>query len=198
MNKNNSVVAVYPSHIAAEAAIKKLQQSGFNMKKLSIVGRDYHTDDQVVGYYNVGDRVKAWGKTGAFWGGLWGFLFGSAFFWVPGLGPLLVAGPLVGWIVGALEGAIVAGGLSAVGAGLYSLSIPKDSIVQYETALKAGKFVLIAHGSLEDTTHAREILNRTDPETLKHHQKESAGDPALRECCGSSASRPKSLPLILP
>lgn len=73
MNKNNFVVAIYPSHTTAEAAIKELQQSGFDMKKLSIVGRDYHTDELVVGYYNTGDRMKAWGKTGAFWGGLWGF-----------------------------------------------------------------------------------------------------------------------------
>ena len=49
MNKKNSIVAVYPSHTAAEAAIKELQQSGFDMKKLSIVGRDYHTDEHVVG-----------------------------------------------------------------------------------------------------------------------------------------------------
>jgi hypothetical protein len=86
------------------------------------------------------------------------------------LGPLLVAGPLVSWIVGALEGAIVVGGLSAIGAGLYSLGIPKDSILQYETAIKAGKFVLIAHGSMDDITNAKEILNRTKPETLVHHQ----------------------------
>ena len=102
MDKANSTVAVYPSHTAAEAAIKKLQHAGFDMKKLSIVGRDYHTDVHVVGYYNIDDRMKAWGKTGAFWGGLWGLLFGSAFFWMPGVGPLLVAGPLVSWIVGAL------------------------------------------------------------------------------------------------
>ena len=128
MDSNNSIVATYPSHTAAETAVKELQQSGFDMKKLSIIGRDYHTDEHVVGYYNIGDRMKAWGKTGAFWGGLWGFLLGSAFFWIPGLGQVLVAGPLVSWIVGALEGAIVVGGLSAVGAGLYSLGIPKDSI----------------------------------------------------------------------
>jgi len=170
MNKTNSVVAIYPSHTAAEAAIKDLQQSGFDMKKLSIVGRDYHTDEHVVGYYNVGDRMKAWGKTGAFWGGLWGLLFGSAFFWIPGLGPLLVAGPLVSWIVGALEGAIVVGGLSAIGAGLYGLGIPKDSVVRYETALKTGKFVLIAHGSLADTTQAKKLLDRTQPEAVEHHQ----------------------------
>ena len=170
MIKNNSIVAIYPSHTAAEAAIKELQQSGFDMKKLSIVGRDYHTDEHVVGYYNTGDRMKHWGKLGAFWGGIWGFLFGSAFFFIPGVGPLLVAGPLVTWIVGALEGAVVVGGLSAIGAGLYSLGIPKDSILRYETALKTGKFVLIAHGSMDETTHAKEILNRTKPETLEHHQ----------------------------
>ena len=166
----NAIVAVYPSHTAAEAAVKELQKSGFDMKKLSIVGRDYHTDEHVVGYYNAGDRMKYWGKMGAFWGGLWGMLFGSAFFLIPGIGPLIVAGPLVAWIVGALEGAVVVGGLSAVGAGLYSLGIPKDSIVRYETALKTGKFVLIAHGPMADTTHAKEILNRTEPETLEHHQ----------------------------
>lgn len=170
MNQNNSIVAIYPTHTAAEAAIKGLQQSGFDMKKLSIVGRDYHTDEHVVGYYNTGDRVQAWGKTGAFWGGLWGFLFGSAFFFIPGLGPIMVAGPLVSWIIGGLEGAVVAGGLSAVGAGLYSLGIPKDSIVRYETALKTGKFVLVVHGSQADTTQAKEILNRTKPETMEHHQ----------------------------
>jgi uncharacterized membrane protein len=170
MSKNNSVVAVYPSHTAAEAAIKELQKSGFDLKKLSIAGRDYHTDEHVVGYYNVGDRMKVWGKTGAFWGGVWGLFFGSAFFWVPGLGPLLVAGPLVSWIVGALEGAVVVGGLSAIGASLYSLGIPQDSILQYEIDLKAGKFVLLAHGSAEDAARAKDILTRTEPAKLEHHQ----------------------------
>ena len=170
MNQNNSIVAVYPSHTAAELAVKELQQSGFDMKKLSIVGRDYHTDEHVVGYYNAGDRMKAWGKTGAFWGGLWGLLFGSAFFWIPGLGPLLVAGPLVPWIVGALEGAVVVGGLSALGAGLYGLGIPKDSILLYETALKTDKFLLITHGSADETARAKEILKETNAESLDHHE----------------------------
>ncbi len=170
MNKNNSIIAVYPTHTAAEAAVTELQQSGFDMKKLSIVGRDYHADEHVIGYYNAGDRMKMWGKTGAFWGGLWGLLFGSAFFWVPGLGPLLVAGPMVSWIVGALEGAIVVGGLSAVGAGLYSIGIPKDSVMKYETAIKADKFVLVAHGSEDEIAHAKEILTRTTPESLEHHK----------------------------
>lgn len=170
MSKNNSIVATYSSHAEAETAVKELQQAGFDMKKLSIVGRDYHTDEQVVGYYNAGDRMKYWGKLGTFWGGIWGILFGSAFFWVPGLGPLLVAGPLVAWIIGAIEGAAVVGGVSALGAGLFSLGIPKDSIVRYETAIKSGRFVLIAHGTAEDTTSAQEIIRRTEPEMMDHHQ----------------------------
>ena len=170
MNKDNSVVAIYPTHTAAEAAIKELQRSGFDMKKLSIVGRDYHTDEHIVGYYNTGDRMKAWGKRGAFWGWIWGCLFGSAFFLIPGLGPIVVAGPFVGWLVGALETAVVVGGLSALGAGLFSLGIPKDSILQYETALKTDKFLLIAHGTVAETTQAKEILARTNPENVQHHQ----------------------------
>lgn len=169
MDKKNSIVAIYSSHTAAEAAVKELQRSGFNLKGLSIVGRDYHTEEHVVGYYNIGDRIKVWGKTGAFWGGFWGLLFGSAFFWVPGLGPLLVAGPLVAWIIGALEGAITLGGLSVIGAAIYSIGIPKDSILRYETALKSDKFILIAHGSSGEITHAKETLNGTGPEMLDHY-----------------------------
>jgi len=170
ITKNNSVVAIYNSHDEAESAVKELQQSGFDMKKLSIVGRDYHSDEHVVGYYNVGDRVKYWGKMGAFWGGIWGWLFGSAFFLIPGIGPMVVAGPLVGWIIGALEGAVVVGSLSALGAGLYSLGIPKNSILMYETLLKTDKFLLIAHGSANEVIHAKEILNDTQAETLDHHK----------------------------
>jgi hypothetical protein len=179
-NKNNSVVAIYKSHTEAEAAVKELQKSGFDMKKLSIVGRDYQTDQDVIGYYNAGDRMKKWGKTGAFWGGIWGLLFGSAVFLIPGVGPLVIAGPLVTWIVGALEGAVVVGGLSAIGAGIYSLGIPKDSIVQYETALKAGKFVVIAHGSDVETAQAKKILGDTKPETLDEHQPADAEELTIK------------------
>jgi len=101
--KGNVGIAIFNTHGEAENVVKELQKSGFDMKKLSIVGKDYHTEEQVVAYYNTGDRMKYWGKLGAFWGGLWGILFGAAFFWIPGIGPLVVAGPLVSAIVGALE-----------------------------------------------------------------------------------------------
>jgi len=177
MNNHNAVVAIYKSHTEAETAVKELQQGGVDMHQLSIVGRDTHLDEDVVGYYNTSDRMQYWGKLGAFWGGFWGLLFGSAFFMIPGVGPLLVAGPLIGWIVGALEGAVVVGGLSALGAALFSQGIPKNSILQYETALKIDKFVLIAHGSAEQAARAREIISRTNPEALGEHQLSHTNEP---------------------
>ena len=158
MAEHNAVVGIYATHTEAEAAVKELQQSGFDMQKLSIVGKDYHTEEHVIGYYTTGDRMQVWGKRGAFWGGLWGLLVGSGFFVIPGIGPLLVFGPLVSWIIGALEGAVVVGGLSALGAGLYSLGIPTNSIVEYETALKSDHFLVMAHGTGDEVAQAKHIL----------------------------------------
>ena len=170
MSEQNSVVAIYGTHTGAEEAVKELQRAGIDMHSLSIIGRDYHTDENVVGYYDTGDRMKYWGKVGAFWGGFWGLLFGSAFFAIPGLGPVLVAGPLVAWIVGALEGAVVVGGLSAVGAGLFSLGIPKDSVLAYETALKADGFLVTAHGPAEEIARAKTILGTTNATRVDLHE----------------------------
>jgi len=158
MSQTGTVAAVYSTHTNAEAAVRELQKAGFDMEKLSIVGKEYRTEEHVVGYYNTGDRMRYWGKMGAFWGGLWGLLFGSAFFWIPVIGPVLVAGPLASAIIGALEGAVVVGGLSALGAGLYGMGIPKDSILQYETALKSDKYLLVAHGTPEEVARAKELL----------------------------------------
>jgi uncharacterized membrane protein len=158
MTNNEPAVTVYNTHAEAEEMVKALQKAGFDMKKLSIIGRDYHTEDNVVGYYNTGDRMKYWGKMGAFWGGFWGLLFGGAFFWVPGIGQVLAAGPVVTAIVGALEEAVVVGGLGVIGAGLYGIGIPKDSVLKYETALKSNKFVVIAHGTPDEISRAKQIM----------------------------------------
>jgi uncharacterized membrane protein len=174
MSHQDSCVAIFNTHNEAEDAVKELQKAGFDMTKLSIVGKDYHSDEHVVGYYNTGDRMKYWGKLGAFWGGIWGFIFGAAFFWIPGVGPLVMAGPIVSWLVGALEGAVVVGGLSALGAALYSIGIPKDSILAYETALRADKHLLLVHGSTDETERARDIFRTSGAHQVDIHKAEEA------------------------
>jgi len=169
MSNTNSVVAVFASHDLVEAAVRELQKDGFDMTKLSIIGKDYHTEEHVVGYYTTGDRMMYWGKLGAFWGGFWGLLLGSAFFWVPGVGPLLVGGPAVVWILGALEEAAVVGGLSALGAGLFSIGIPKNSVLKYETEVKNGRLLLVAHGTADDVQRARDLLHLTQATSTTVH-----------------------------
>ena len=58
MSELNAVVAVYGTHTEAEGAVMELQRAGVDMRSLSIVGKDSHTDEHVVGYYNTGDRMK--------------------------------------------------------------------------------------------------------------------------------------------
>jgi hypothetical protein len=170
----DTILALYATHAQAEAAVKALQRASFDMRKLSIIGKDYHTEEDIVGFYNMGDRVRFWGKLGAFWGGLTGILFGSAFLFIPVIGHVVVLGPLVAWIANGVAGAAFGGGLGAFGAALYSIGIPRDSILQYEAALKADKFLLVAHGTQSEVERAREILATTAPERLDLHRATSS------------------------
>jgi hypothetical protein len=170
MTGNSSVVAVFADHLAAEASIRKLADEGFDIKKLSIVGKGYHTDEKVTGFYNAGDRIKFWGKRGAFWGGLWGWLFGGIFLTIPVVGHIVILGYLSAMVISAIEGAVVVGGLSALGAALYSSGIPKDSVLAYETALKADSFLVTAHGAAGEMARAKTILGAFAPVRLDLHE----------------------------
>ena len=170
MTKQSSAVGLFNSHQDAECAIKELQTCGYDMKQLSVVGKDYHSEENVIGYYNTGDRMATWGKFGLFWGWIWGLLFGSAFFLIPGIGPVVVGGHLVSYLVGALEMAVVTGGLTAIGGALVSIGIPKDSVIRYETALKADKFMLIVHGTLQEVEKAKSILMENKAEEANVHE----------------------------
>jgi len=98
-------------------------------------------------HYDTGDRMKHWGK----------------------IGPLAVAGPIVSWIVAGLEGAAVVGGLGALGAALFAIGIPKDSVLKYEAATKADKFLVLVHGTGENARRAKQILDKAGPAAAAVH-----------------------------
>ena len=158
MSHPDSAFFVFETHSAAEEAIRTLGQSGFDLKKLSLVGKGYHSEEHPIGFYTAGDRIRAWGGTGAFWGGIWGLLLAPAVFVLPGIGLVGMAGPIVATLVGALEGAVVVGGLSALGAALTQVGVPKDQVIKYEAALKVDKYLLVVHGSAEEQDRARSVL----------------------------------------
>ena len=68
-----------------------------------------------------------------------------------------------------LEGAVEVGALGALGGGLYSIGIPKDSIVKYEAALKTDQFLLIAHGTAAEVAKAKDISETTHPAQYSLH-----------------------------
>jgi uncharacterized membrane protein len=71
--------------------------------------------------------------------------------------------------VAGLEGAVVVGGAGAIGGGLASIGIPKDSILEYELALKTDKFLLIVHGSPDAVAKAKDIIEGTKHSSYKVH-----------------------------
>jgi uncharacterized membrane protein len=152
------VVAIFDSHDAAERAVQEMQRSDFDLKKLSVVGKGSHVTEDLIGFSNVEGRMAYWGLSGAFLGGMGGALFGSALFLIPGVGPLLVAGPVIAWMAATIEGAVAVGGLGVIGAALYSHGISKDSSRAYEAAMKAGKFLLIVHGTPDEVFRAERLL----------------------------------------
>jgi hypothetical protein len=172
MNKLETAVAVFPNHGAAEAAIKALTAAGFAMKDLSLVGNSYHSEEKFVGFYNIGDRIQFWGTRGAFWGGFWGLFFGGLLLSSPATGPVVVLGFLASMII---ENAVLVGGVAALGAALYSASVPVNSVIQYETAIKADSFLVMARGTAEHVARAKAILSTSNPTRLDIHRDRVAG-----------------------
>ncbi|HEX8448348.1 MAG TPA: general stress protein [Allosphingosinicella sp.] len=178
MIRDEVVVAVFGTHDSAEAALKTLQRGGIDMRKISIVGRDYHSEERPLGYFNLGDRIRFFGKNGAFWGSLAGILLGSFVLFIPVFGHLIILGPLAATIVGGAQGAVIGGGVGAVVGALTDIGVPRDSAVRYELEVKADKFLLLVHGAAEEVERARLILEQGSAESVDAHASESAKQPS--------------------
>jgi hypothetical protein len=156
--QEGSAVAVFDSHTAAGDAVKALERAGVDLKSLSIVGKDFQTEEHALGFYTAGDRMRFWGT--------------RAFFFIPAIGPIVVMGPLVTWLVGALEGAAVGGAAGALAAAFGSIGIPNDSVVKYERAVKNGSYVVLVQGDIGAVEHARSILAGTGASLLATHTRD--------------------------
>jgi hypothetical protein len=161
---------VFPNHPSAEKAVKMLTAAGFDMKNLSVVGKGYHSEEKVVGFYNVGDRIKFWGTRGAFWGGFWGLFFGGLFLATPLTGPVFVLGFLATVVISGIENAVVVGALGALGAALYSIGIPKNSVLEYESDIKAESFLVMARGPAAEVERAKSLLAQSSPSRIDIHE----------------------------
>jgi hypothetical protein len=169
MKITGSVVAVFAAHHTAETAVNRLAAAGFEMKNLSVVGKGYQSDEKVIGFYGSGKRGKFWGVRGTFWGGLWSLFLGGIFLTTPALGHVVILGYLATITISTLETGALCGGLNEVGEALYNIGISRDSALDYEAALKADGFLVMAHGTAADMIRAKILLGKLSPYCLDMH-----------------------------
>jgi hypothetical protein len=155
------LVAVHRGHLEVEKALAELMRSHLSLRPVSVVGADYHTQENVFGYYSTSRRFEAWGSFGAFWSGVWAALTGEGVFFIPGIGSLLMGGPVVGWLVEALEAGVMVEGLSPLGAALVTNGVPADDMRHFEIALRHNEFLLIVSAPQTVIAEARAIVEPT-------------------------------------
>lgn len=174
VHREDSVIAVFDTLDHAERAIRLLDQDGFPLRQISIVSSAFHSEREVQGYVTTGDLARSGAGNGAWVGGVFGLLLGSAFLWLPVFGPLFVVGSLASMLIGGAGGAVIgAAAGSALGA-LMGLGVSSQHILKYEEQVQAGGFLLIAHGHASEVECARVALERSGVRELTVHSGASA------------------------
>jgi hypothetical protein len=167
-------VAAFSDMAEAEKTVGKLIEGGVSAEKLSVLAKDMQCEKQVHGFVTSCDVAKK-AATGSAWlGGLFGVLAGAAFIWVPGAGPLVVAGSLTSVLLGGVEGAVAAATAGGVLGWLSALGIEKKHILKFEDHLKAGRYLVVVTGSFEDLEKADSILSETEHTGLHLHTETAA------------------------
>lgn len=160
MPNNEDVVAAYSAHTTAEHAVRILGKSGFDIRTLSIVVKDYHFEERILGFYGAGDRIRHWSVWGVLLGCALGFLLSATLVVIPGLMPELgrnSASPTlaIGVVLG---GAGIIGGLGALCACAYSMTVPKDSVLKYDLSIERTDELLLVSRSPAEAAIARRII----------------------------------------
>ena len=156
---NSSIVAVYADHEAAERMVRQLHEAGISMSDLSIIGRGSQTTEEPVGFVSAGDYAQAGAATGAWFGGLLGLCVGAAFLVLPGIGPIVVAGPLSAAVLAGIEGALAGTALGSLGGALVGWGVPREKALKYETHVKGGKFLVVVRGEPEVIARAQSLFD---------------------------------------
>jgi hypothetical protein len=167
-----SVIAVYHDHESTERAVRRLHEDGFDMRNVSIVGRDFQTGDEPVGFVTTGDCAATGAEIGAFLGGIFGLCVGAAFLILPGMGIVIAAGPIAAALVGGEEGALAGAVVGGLAGALVGWGIPGVHALKYETHVKDGKFLVLARGDSKTIEHAKSVLRPEGPDHLETYESE--------------------------
>jgi hypothetical protein len=165
MAKNTAVFGIYPTATNAEMAVDRLVASDFSDQDVSVLMADAYTSKEFAHEKNTkapeGTTVGV--TTGGVVGGTLGLLAGIGALAIPGIGPLIAAGP----IMAALAGLGVGGALGGVVGALVGMGIPEYEAVRYEGRVKNGGVLLSVHCSTsQEVDRAKEVLKATGAEDI--------------------------------
>ena len=164
-SKNVAVFGIYPTATNAEMAVDRLVASGYSDQDVSVLMADAYTAKEFAHEKNtkVPEGTTAGVTTGGLIGGTLGLLAGIGALAIPGVGPLIAAGPIMGALAGLGAGGAVGG---VVGA-LVGLGIPEYEAKRYEGRVKDGGVLLSVHcETSEEVTRAKDILKSTGAEDI--------------------------------
>jgi hypothetical protein len=162
------LTGIFNEEKQAEQTVNKLIKEDFPMDYISIMGKAQHSGDDPIGIYyqSTGERVRSWGSLGAIWGGILGLLTGAAgLFFVPGLGAVMAAGPIVQALVGGAAGTAVGGGVMSAAAtvshlitALRRMGVSEDKLEHVQEAVKEGKYIVMLRIGTEQEERWSKVL----------------------------------------
>ena len=158
MLQENATASIYDNPEEVQGSLQELETSGFDLERVSVIGRAYRDQNEPVAYYRQGDRLKCWGALSEFWNGLRSVTREWVLFSCPGSGILLVVGSVAVCVEAVLNNSAIFVGMSALGATLYSMGLARDRVRDCEEALRKGSYLLIVHGPAREVMQAKNIL----------------------------------------
>jgi len=173
MQTNDHLIAVYNTHKEVANAIKLLTNDKIvEREDISVLGKGAEgepKDSLQIDKENA--DIIQWGKEGIIWGGIWGFLSGAFFMWVPGFGPLLAAGPIISSLAGAVGGAAAVGSISAIVGWFVDIGVEVNDARHYADLIDEGKLLVLVHGNAETVEKAKEALTTLNKGAFKVYHK---------------------------
>ena len=162
-----TVVGVFSSHDQAEQAVAEMRKSGFDTNEISIVAKGQQETnenmdaqgDTSLGMGGVSDGVTAGGALG----GLAGLAMGAGALTIPGLGPIIAAGPIAGLLSGAATG--------GVAGGLLDMGIPQERGQHYESEVKSGNILAAVKTQEQKVQKAADILRSYGAKDVETHSR---------------------------
>ena len=176
-NKKTAVFGIYTTTNQAEAAVNQLMSQGFSGDDISVLMEDSNSSRQFAHQKNtkVPEGTATGATAGGVIGGTLGLLAGLGALAIPGVGPLIAAGPIMGTLAGIGAGGTVGGLIGA----LVGLGIPEYEAKRYEGRIKDGGVLLSVHcNTSNEIDRAKEALERSGAQDISSASESSAKYPA--------------------